>query len=75
MRSFSRVLGVEGAPGIELPGLDFVSLAAGQGCPGARIETAEALHAALGAAFAAEGPRLLDVVVDHAIPHLYHKAK
>lgn len=75
MRSFSRVLGVEGAPGIELPGLDFVSLAAGQGCPGARVETAEALHAALKVAFAEEGPMLLDVAVDHAIPHLYHKAK
>lgn len=75
MRSFSRVLGVENAPGIELPGLDFVSLAAGQGCPGTRVETAEALHAALGKAFATEGPTLLDVVVDHAIPHLYHKAK
>ena len=75
MRSFSRVLGVEGAPGIELPGLDFVSLAAGQGCPGARVETAEALHAALKTAFAEDGPMLIDVVVDHAIPHLYHKAK
>lgn len=73
MRSFSRVLGVENAPGIELPGLDFVALAAGQGCPGARIETAEALQAALGAAFAQDGPMLLDVAVDHAIPHLYHK--
>lgn len=75
MRSFSRVLGVEGAPGIELPGLDFVSLAAGQGCLGVRVETAEALHAALQTAFAQDGPMLLDVVVDHAIPQLYHKAK
>jgi benzoylformate decarboxylase len=75
MRSFSRVLGVEGASGIELPGLDFVSLAAGQGCPGRRIETAEALHAGLAAAFASDGPMLLDVAVDHAIPHLYHKGK
>ena len=75
MRSFSRVLGVEGAPGIELPGLDFVSLAQGQGCPGVRVESAPALHAALGAAFASEGPMLIDVVVDHAIPHLYQKAK
>jgi benzoylformate decarboxylase len=75
MRSFSRVLGVEGAPGIELPGLDFTSLAAGMGCPGLRVETVEGLEAALGEAFAEGGPRLIDVVVDHAIPHLYQKAK
>ena len=74
MRSFSRVLGVENAPGIELPGLDFVALAAGQGCPGVRIETVEALHAALATAVARDGPMLLDVAVDHAIPHLYQKA-
>jgi len=75
MRSFSRVLGVENAPGIELPGIDFTQLAAGMGCPGARIETAEALHAALETAFTHDGPMLLDVIVDHAIPNLYHKAK
>ena len=75
MRSFSRVLGVEGAPGIELPGLDFVSLAAGMGCPGRRVQEAGALEAALAEAFADPAPRLIDVVVDQAIPHLYQKAK
>ena len=38
MRSFSRVLGVQGAPGIDVPGLDFVRLAEGMGCPGMRVE-------------------------------------
>lgn len=74
MRSFSRVLGVENAPGIELPGLDFTSLAAGMGCAGIRVEEAQALAAALDEAFATDGPMLIDVLVDHAIPHLYHKA-
>lgn len=74
MRSFSRVLGVENAPGIELPGLDFTSLAAGMGCAGIRVEEAQALAAALDEAFTTEGPMLIDVIVDHAIPHIYHKA-
>lgn len=75
MRSFSRVLGVENAPGIELPGLDFTQLAAGMGCTGVRVEALAALEEALDAAFATDGPMLIDVIVDHAIPHLYQRAK
>ena len=71
MRSFSQVLGVQGAPGIELPGLDFVTLAAGFGCPGQRVERAELLASTLQEAFATTGPTLVEVVVDAAIPHLY----
>jgi benzoylformate decarboxylase len=73
MRSFSRVLGVTGVPGIELPGLDFVSLARAMGCPGATITRPETLESALRAALAADGPMLLDVPVDLAIPALYDK--
>ena len=58
MRSFSQVMGTEGVPGIDLPGLDFVALAQGMDCPGTRIED----------------PKLVEVAVDAAIPTLYHKA-
>jgi benzoylformate decarboxylase len=75
MRSFSQVLGVSGAPGIDVEGLDFVSLARGMGCPGVKVETEDQLGAALAESFACPTPRLIDVVVDHAIPHLYAKAK
>lgn len=74
MRSFSRVLGVEGAPGIELPGLDFPSLAQGFGVPARRCADAAEVMAGLDWALAADGPALLDVAVDAAIPHLYAKA-
>jgi benzoylformate decarboxylase len=73
MRSFSQVLQVTGVPGIELPGLDFVSLARGMGCPGTRITRAEDLDAALATACAARGPMLLDVAVDATVPVLYDK--
>jgi benzoylformate decarboxylase len=75
MRSFSQVLGVQGAPGIEVEGLDFPALARGMGCPGRRVETEAALEAALAESFATPRPMLLDVIVDRAIPHLYQKAK
>ena len=71
MRSFSQVLGVENAPGIDLPGLDFPALAQGMGCPGQRVTQAGELAGALAAALRAPGPRLIDVAVDPAIPVLY----
>jgi benzoylformate decarboxylase len=75
MRAFSQVLGAIDPPGIDLPGLDFVHLAAGMGCPGRRIERAADLPDALRAGQEAAGPCLVEVVVDPAIPHLYAKAK
>ncbi len=73
MRSFSQVLQVRDVPGIELPGLDFVSLARSMGCPGVQVTRAEDLDAALAQAMRSPGPMLVEVVVDPAIPTLYHK--
>lgn len=73
MRSFSQVLQVRDVPGIDLPGLDFVSLARGMGCPGMQVTRAEDLDAALAEAMRSSGPVLVEVVVDAAIPTLYHK--
>ncbi len=73
MRSFSQVLQVRDVPGIDLPGLDFVSLARGMGCPGVKVTRSEDLDAALAEALRADGPMLVEVVVDAAIPTLYHK--
>jgi benzoylformate decarboxylase len=74
MRAFSRVLKVRSPPGLDLPGLDFVQLAAGMGCPGVRVSTADELEAALGRMYAADGPHLVEVAVDPAIPTLYDEA-
>lgn len=45
------------------PGLDWIALAAGHGVPGARVETGEALQAALVEADAVEGPFLIEVML------------
>lgn len=74
MRAFSQVLGVRNPPGIDLPDLDFVQLAAGLGCPARRVSQPDELKAALRDACAATGPYLLEVEVDPQIPHLYDKA-
>jgi benzoylformate decarboxylase len=73
MRSFSQVLQVRDAPGIDLPGLDFVALARSMGCPGVAVTDPAALDAALAEACNAEGPMLVAVTVDAAIPTLYHR--
>ena len=56
------------APGVkpegsDLPGLDFLALAAGHGVPAQRIRSAEELLQALPAALQADGPVLLDIEV------------
>jgi benzoylformate decarboxylase len=73
MRAFSQVLGVRNPPGIDLPDLDFVKLAAGLGCPGRRVSRPEELKDALRQACSATGPWLAEVDVDPQIPHLYDR--
>jgi benzoylformate decarboxylase len=74
MRAFSMVMNVTNVPGIDLPGLDFVKLAAGFGCHGFRVTETKELASTLREANSAQGPRLVEVCVDPAIPHLYEAA-
>jgi benzoylformate decarboxylase len=71
MRAFSQAMGLGGAPGIDLPDLDFAALAAGHGCGGARVETAEDFEAAFDHALRADGPWVIDALVDPAFGELY----
>jgi benzoylformate decarboxylase len=73
MRSFSHVLGVKGAPGIDVAGIDYVQVAGGFGCMGQRVSKAADLAPALAHAFAQRAPFLIEVIVDQAIPTLYAK--
>lgn len=71
MRAFSQTLNVKAPPGIDLPGIDPVQIASGFGCAASRIAKATALEAALSEAWRADGPVLIDVPVDPAVPKLY----
>jgi len=64
LRGFLEPLGVKDAPGLDLPGLDAVRIAAGYGVPGEHIATGAQLTAALKAAGTADGPRLIEVPVN-----------
>jgi benzoylformate decarboxylase len=50
--------------GTRLPDLDFVHLARGHGLDAVKVTKVEELDAALSEAFAADGPRLVEVMVD-----------
>ena len=56
------------------PVIALSDLARGLGCPGQRVTHPAALDEALHAACHAEGPMLVEVAVDPAIPTLYHKS-
>jgi len=71
MRTFSRILGAERPPGIDLPGIDFVKMAEAFGCAASRIHRAADVDAGLRDALTGTGPRLLEVIVDPAISEIY----
>ena len=66
LKRFGGVLGFPAGahlPGTDLPWLDFVALAQGQGCPAQRVERAGQLRDTLAAALQAKGPTLVEVIV------------
>ncbi|RZF28373.1 benzoylformate decarboxylase [Paraburkholderia sp. UYCP14C] len=70
LQDFAPVFGFapdETVQGTDLPGLDFVTIAAGMGCPGARVseaaELADVLRRALSADDVKSGPTLVEAIV------------
>jgi benzoylformate decarboxylase len=55
------VLKVEGVPGLDVPGIDFVSIAMGYGVKGVSAATAEELKQALTTALGSQSPTLIEV--------------
>jgi benzoylformate decarboxylase len=72
MRAFSQMMRLGNVPGIDLPGLDFVALAAGQGCDAVRVDRARDLPGALRHALdAANRPCVVEVAVEDTVTDLY----
>ena len=61
LRWFAEVLKVEGVPALDVPGIDFVSLAKGYGVEGVSAATAEDLKQALTAALGSRTPTMIEV--------------
>ena len=68
--SAAQFAGLTDIPGLELPGIDFVSLARSLGCPAERVSSPDDLADGLSRALAEDRPWLLDVAIDPATPAL-----
>ncbi len=63
LKWFADLESVTGAPGLDLPALNTAAVAQGYGVPSVRVSDVEELRAELGAALAADGPRLVEAGV------------
>ncbi|MFW3168695.1 benzoylformate decarboxylase [Geodermatophilus sp. CPCC 206100] len=63
LASFVGQLGVSGIPGLELPGLDAVTIARGYDVPGRTVTTADELADEFAAIGKGEGPRVVEVPI------------
>ncbi|KLT40518.1 benzoylformate decarboxylase [Cutaneotrichosporon oleaginosum] len=63
LRRFAAAMDAENAPGLDVPGIDFVQLAQGYGVPASRTTSREEFETAYAQALAAEGPVLIDARV------------
>ncbi|HZZ15493.1 MAG TPA: thiamine pyrophosphate-dependent enzyme, partial [Candidatus Sulfotelmatobacter sp.] len=57
-------------PGLDLPGIDIVSLAKGYGCDAVRVDNLEAIKKAATKAWTKSKPTLLEVPISPQVPPL-----
>jgi benzoylformate decarboxylase len=70
LKSFAELEKTPGVPGLDLPGMDLVSIARGYGCDAARIEDLDALKQAAANAWTNDVPTVLEVPVSGDVPRL-----
>jgi benzoylformate decarboxylase len=71
LKAFAAATGIaDSVPGLDLPRLDITRIAEGFGCEAETIEEPEKLEETLKRALAHEGPYLVNVMVDRAVPEL-----
>ena len=63
LKDYGNFLETSGVPGLELPGIDFVSLAAGYGLPASRVSTPDQLAQSLAKAMSSRAPSLIEAEV------------
>ena len=70
LKSFAVVEDTPGVPGLDLPGIDIVSLAQGYGCDAARVDDLGAIKAAVENAWAKSAPTVLEIPISPQVPPL-----
>jgi len=70
LKSFAVLEQTPGVPGLDLPGLDIVSIARGYGCHAARVTDLEEIQQASANTWTKDGPTVLEVPISPQIPPL-----
>ncbi len=70
LKSFAALAETPGVPGLDLPGLDIVSLARGYGCEARRLYDLEAIKAAATVAWTKAKPTVLEIPISPDVPTL-----
>ena len=71
LKSFERFLRLRGAPGLDLPGVDFAALARGYGLPYRCIAAPDEIQPGLAGAFASGVPNVVEIEIDPLVPRLF----
>jgi benzoylformate decarboxylase len=70
LKSFAALENTPGVPGLDIPGLDIVSIAKGYGCDSARIEDLDSIKKAAVAAWSKSKPTVLEIPISARVPPL-----
>lgn len=70
LKAFAQLEKTPGVPGLDLPGLDFVSLAKGFGCDAARLDNLDEIKKAAQNAWANSKPLLIEIPITSTVPPL-----
>jgi benzoylformate decarboxylase len=70
LKSFAVLEDTPGVPGLDLPGIDIVSLAKGYGCDAARLDDLDAIKQAAVAAWINSKPTVLEIPISPQVPPL-----
>jgi benzoylformate decarboxylase len=70
LKSFAVLEETPGVPGLDLPGLDIVSIARGYGCGAARLDDIGAIKRAAAEAWQKKAPTVLEIPISAQVPPL-----
>jgi benzoylformate decarboxylase len=70
LKSFAVLEHAPGVPGLDVPGLDIVSIARGYGCDAARVTDLDAFKQAAAAAWTKQVPTVLEIPISPQVPPL-----
>jgi benzoylformate decarboxylase len=70
LKSFAKLEDTPGVPGLDIPGIDIVSIAKGYGCDAERLDDLDEIKKAAVEAWSKSRPTVLEIRISPQIPPL-----